>query len=152
LKRRSSTNAPPDPIFFTDRDLGKLFPQILREAGVRVERHDDHFVDTTTDEEWLEVIGTRGWVALTHNERIRYTPLQRDTLMQAGVRTFILIGRAPLRELAENFAQSFDRIRRFLAKHPEPFIAKVKRQKAGVELWLSHEEWLGLQADRRSDQ
>ena len=141
MKRRSSTNAPPDPVFFTDRDLGKLFPQILREAGIQVECHDDHFKDTTTDEEWLEAIGSRRWVALTHNKRIRYTPLQRDTLMRAGVRTFILIGRAPLGELAENFVLSLNRVRRFLARHPEPFIAKVKRQKAGVELWLSHEEW-----------
>lgn len=30
-------------VFFTDRDLGKRFPDILREAGLTVQRHVDHF-------------------------------------------------------------------------------------------------------------
>ena len=34
---RSPMNGPREFIFFTDRDLGRQFPSILREAGVRVE-------------------------------------------------------------------------------------------------------------------
>jgi hypothetical protein len=30
-------------VYFTDRNLGKQFPEILRAAGLTVERHDDHF-------------------------------------------------------------------------------------------------------------
>jgi hypothetical protein len=30
-------------VFFTDRDLGTLFPEILKDAGFSVERHRDHF-------------------------------------------------------------------------------------------------------------
>ena len=59
-------------VFFTDRDLGKDFPRILREADLTVERHDDHFRSDTPDEEWLTEVGRRGWIAITHDKRIRY--------------------------------------------------------------------------------
>ncbi len=48
-------------VFFTDRDLGKLFPQILRNAGLKVERHDDYFSETTDDLVWLAEVARRGW-------------------------------------------------------------------------------------------
>lgn len=141
----------PDHVFFTDRDLGKMVPRILREAGLRVERHDDHFAPTTTDEEWLAEVGRRGWVALSHNKRIRYVSRETEALMNAGVRAFMLIGKAPHRELAENFVASIRRIENFLDQHRGPFIAKVYRpsgEKAGggvpgrVSMWLTLEEWV----------
>ena len=39
-----------NPVFFTDRDLGKRFPAILRDAGLTVERHADHFAHDCPDE------------------------------------------------------------------------------------------------------
>jgi hypothetical protein len=30
-------------VFFTDRDLGTVFPEILKSGGFAVERHGDHF-------------------------------------------------------------------------------------------------------------
>jgi PIN like domain len=49
-------------VYFTDRDLGKRFPEILREGGLAVERHADHFDDKTPDEDWLEEIADRWWI------------------------------------------------------------------------------------------
>jgi len=46
-------NAPREYVFFTDRDLGKQFPDILKDAGVHVERHSEHFADNAKDEDWL---------------------------------------------------------------------------------------------------
>jgi hypothetical protein len=48
-------NEPRELIFFTDRDLGRQFPALLRDAGVRLERHDDHFGPDTPDEEWAKI-------------------------------------------------------------------------------------------------
>ena len=78
---------------------------------------------------------------LTHNTRIRYTPLQRDTFMRVGVRGFFLIGHATPRELAENFVRRVERVRAFLNRHEGPFMAKVYRDRAAIEMWLSYEEW-----------
>lgn len=44
--------------FFTDRDLGKQFPALFRNAGISVEVHVDHFPDDAKDEDWIvEVYG-----------------------------------------------------------------------------------------------
>lgn len=60
--------------FFTDRDLGQQFPNILRAAGLTVVRHSDLFPQDASDEQWLERVGADGWIAVTHDRRIRYKP------------------------------------------------------------------------------
>jgi PIN like domain len=138
-------------VFFTDRDLGKQFPNILSEAGLSVEKHFDHFKDTTKDEEWLAEIGRRGWYAITHDQRIRYKPNEKAAVFEAGVGLFIVIGKAPFPQLAENFIATFPKIKQFVEKHPTPFIAKVYRpdgrtgelrqaQSGRVEMWESYKD------------
>lgn len=90
-------------VFFTDRDLGKKFPQILREAGLTVERHADHFVADTPDEQWLEAIGRHRWIAITHDGRIRYKPNELSAVMRHRVPLLVVIGHAPYPELAQAF-------------------------------------------------
>jgi PIN like domain len=134
------------PVFFTDRDLGKGFPQILRNAGMTVERHMDHFAQDCPDEEWLEEIGRRGWVAVTHDGRIRYKPNEREAVIIHRVPLLVVIGKAPHAELANSFVATQPRIDDFLRRHEPPFIAKVFRASANeiaananapgrIELW-----------------
>jgi hypothetical protein len=136
--------------FFTDRDLGHLFPELLSKAGIAVERHDDHFGPATADEAWLREVGRKGWFVLTHDQRIRYKPNERDAVMEAGVGLLVLVGAVPHRQLAEGFIASVEVVERFAARHPRPFIAKMRRpvpsaarrRRAGtVEMWLSEAEW-----------
>jgi hypothetical protein len=106
-------------VYFTDRDLGNQFAEILRSQGLTVERHADHFVHDTPDEEWLEAVGKRGWIALTHNRRIRYIPNQQDAVIRHGVALLVVIGKAPLPELARAISLGLNSgIRRRLQKHP----------------------------------
>lgn len=70
------------PVFFTDRDLGKRFPEILSAAGLQVERHADHFAPDASDEEWLALVGSRGWVAVSHDRRIRYKPYELGAVLR----------------------------------------------------------------------
>lgn len=72
-------------VYFTDRDLGNRFPEILRSAGLTVERHGDRFAPDTPDEEWLAAVGARGWIVLTHDRRIRYKPNERDAVMDTAL-------------------------------------------------------------------
>jgi hypothetical protein len=65
---------------------------------------------------WLEEVGKRGWIALTHDRRIRYKPNERDA-----------VGAAPYPDLARAFLTTLPRIERFLRRHKPPFIAKVYR-------------------------
>lgn len=116
-----------NPVFFTDRDLGKRFPAILRDAGLTVERHADHFAHDCPDETWLEAVGTRGWVAITHDGRIRYKPNELAAVMAHRVPLLVMIGHAPYPQLAEAFVVTIPRILAFLEKHEPPIIAKVYR-------------------------
>ena len=136
-------------VYFTDRDLGKQFPEILRSNGLTVERHADHFAPDTPDALWLEVVGKRGWIAVTHDRRIRYKPNERDAVMRQGVALLVVVGAAPVSDLARAFVATVPHIERFLAEHERPFIAKVYRPAAPemargaaagrVELWYPRE-------------
>jgi len=117
-------------VFFTDRDLGKRFPEILRSAGFTVERHADHFAHDCADETWLEQVGLRGWVAITHDGRIRYKPNELAAVIQHRVALLVVIGHAPYPQLAAAFITTRNRILSFLDKHEPPFIAKVYRPSA----------------------
>lgn len=114
-------------VFFTDRDLGKQFPGILREAGLVVERHDDHFGHNTPDKVWLAEASRRGWIAITHNKRIRYTPNELAAIIQHRVALLIVIGHPPMAELARAFVATSTLIQQFVSKHQPPYIAKVSR-------------------------
>jgi len=75
-------SAPPDPtIFFTDRDLGTRFPEILSTAGIGVRRHRDLFPHDCPDEIWLEAVAKHGWIAVSHDARIRYKPNERTAVV-----------------------------------------------------------------------
>lgn len=59
---------PPDPIFFTDRNLGaEYLPNELRKAGFRIVVHDDHFGkrQDVGDPEVILECARSGWVLLT---------------------------------------------------------------------------------------
>lgn len=114
-------------VYFTDRDLGKQFPALLADAGLRVERHVDLFTPEGSDEQWLEHCGTNGRVAISHNARIRYVPNELEAVKRFKVALIIVVGQVPTADLARNFVHSVHRIEAFLAAHTPPFIAKVYR-------------------------
>jgi hypothetical protein len=114
-------------VYFTDRDLGKQFPARLREAGLQVERHADHFEPSTPDAKWLQAVGQRGWVVITHDERIRYKANELAAVVQHSVALLVVVGHAPYPQLAEHFVHTLPRIEAFMAVRKPPFIAKVYR-------------------------
>ena len=138
-------------IYFTDRDLGKRFPEILADAGLRVERHHDLFPADGSDEQWLEYCGRNGRITVSHNERIRYTPNELAAVKEYGVTLLIVMGKARFPELARNFVLTLKGIEALIEAHRPPLIAKVYRpapadlqrnpQAAGsVKLWFPQSE------------
>jgi hypothetical protein len=114
-------------VFFTDRDLGTRFPEILKGAGLSVERHADHFLPDCPDEDWLAEVGKRQWVALTHNLRIRYTPNELAAVIRHQVCLLVIVGKATYPDLAASFVATRGRIEAFLEGTAAPVIAKVYR-------------------------
>lgn len=135
-------------IYFTDRNLGKQFPAILRKAGVSVERFDDHFVHDLPDEKWLAEVARRGWVAITHDANIRRRPNQRAAVLDGGLGLIVVVGKLPFPELATHFAHSIAAVERFVQKHERPWIARFYpptpadlarklRPRGRIELWIA---------------
>ena len=47
-----------------DRTLGKKAPSTLKEQGLPVELHRDHFARDAFDAEWLPEVSRRGWAVV----------------------------------------------------------------------------------------
>ena len=142
MTRRSSTSEPPDPVFFTDRDLGPSVAAALAAAGLRVEPYHAHFApDNVPDREWLRFVGEKGWIALSHNKNIRYERHELDDLMTHGVKAFFIIGKGPHPAFAEAVVRNLHRIKRLIRRHREPFAAKIYQGRDVVDLWVTYREW-----------
>jgi predicted nuclease of predicted toxin-antitoxin system len=84
-------NNPEQIVFFIDRCLGrKHVPESLRQLGINVECHDDHFSKEAQDTEWMPEVGRQGWIVLTKDARIGKRTLEKIAVTRAGIRMFVL--------------------------------------------------------------
>jgi hypothetical protein len=115
--------------FFIDRSLGgKLVAQALRDAGANVEIHDQHFPQDTPDVDWLKVVGARGWVVLSKDERIRRNHIERAALQTANVRAFFLTQQSITgSEMANIFSDALAGMVGRATSQPAPFIYSLSR-------------------------
>jgi predicted nuclease of predicted toxin-antitoxin system len=129
--------------FFIDRCLGsKKVVAALREAGLIVEIHADHFAPDALDIEWLPQVGEREWVVLTKDANISRRTLEKMAVARAGIRLFILASQnLASAEMIDILVQAIEPMKNFVQKHPAPFIAKIYRNHQ-VEMWRSCEALL----------
>jgi len=115
----------------------------LSAGGMRIEAYHQHFaLDNVPDGEWLSFVGSKGWIALSHNKRIRYERDELDDLMTAGVKAFFIVGKGPHPAFASAFLRNLHKMKRLLRKCSEPFVAKVYQGRDDVELWVTYSQWL----------
>ena len=99
---------------------------IARSSRALVEQHNSHFGRRTEDVDWLPFVGQRNWVVVTKDKRIRTHPLERQALLNAGVRAFILVsGNLKGTEMAAIFAEAMPAMLKLIAEQPAPFIARI---------------------------
>jgi len=138
----SSTSSvrPEPPVFFIDRSLSKrTFARLFAAANVACRLHDEHFPPDTPDTEWIRAVGSRGWIILSVDRRIRYNPPEKQAFLESGTFAFMIASRQPLRadEMAEIYLRAMPAISRALASHQPPIVFKVY-QDARVEAWLDN--------------
>jgi predicted nuclease of predicted toxin-antitoxin system len=134
---------PPPITFFIDRCLGsKKVVVALRQAGMIVEIHADHFAPDALDIEWLPQVGEREWVVLTKDANISRRTLEKMAVARAGIRLFILASQNLASvEMIDILVQAIEPMKNLVYNHPAPFIAKIYRNHQ-VEIWRSREELL----------
>lgn len=126
----NSSSRPPEPLtLFLDESLDSdSIAQALTAAGARVERLTHHLPKGTDDATWLSFVGSRGWVVLTRDKRIRYRRLERLALQAARVRAFVFTGgNITIRETGEILAGAFQAMRKICEREAGPFVFHVGR-------------------------
>jgi hypothetical protein len=118
---------PPEPLtFFIDADLGtRFFQAIALDPRFSTEFLGRHFPQSTDDGVWIDFISTNGWIAVTHDKRIRRQ--HRQMIARTSARIIILAGTSSLESQAQNFRASFPQIERFVRSHSGPFTAKLRQ-------------------------
>jgi hypothetical protein len=138
--------------FFADRNLGtRIFPVVLRKAGVIVHLHQDHFPQGAPDVEWVPEVAKRGWPIISPDLRISQHRLEVAAIMTSGAAMFCLSGGHNMGEAqALNFLRCLPSVLRVLEMTERPFIAKVYQPNADdptdtktkrVEVKLRLSEW-----------
>jgi hypothetical protein len=101
-KRPSAGNArspspPEDFVLYLDENLcnSRDIQDSLTKLRVRFERHLAHFDKGIADETWLPLVGSKRWVLLTADKRIRYNMLEKRALNEYAVCEFVFIDAIP---------------------------------------------------------
>ncbi len=98
----------------------------LHRAGIRYQRHRDHFKGSTPDTELLKKVGRKRWILITADKRQRIRPLERQLIIQFKVREFVLTG-PELGDLGELLIKARKRMRNLCSKNQGPFIAALSK-------------------------
>ena len=99
---------------------------VLRDAGVQVERHLDHFERGTPDEVWLPFVGNKGWILLTSDGRIRYRSNEKQAVIENRVRMFYFSNNNMNGlQMATALEKALPKIFKLCAKHQPPFFAAI---------------------------
>jgi len=128
-KKPFAAKPPDETVFFIDRSLGvdPIRTELIK-VGLAVEIHDDHFARDEEDRVWLRVVGERGWIVLTKDQKLRYRRLEMAALRASRARVFVLTaGNLRGAEIAAVFLAALPRIRRLLRSRPGPFVARVSQ-------------------------
>ncbi len=126
-----------DITFFIDRNAGISIDE-LKNMGLNVERHDDHFPQNATDIEWLPKCGENNWVIISGDKNIKRNSIEKNALLNSGVAAFFFTsGEITKEKQVEIISKGLKRIANLLASQKKPFIARLDKE-GKVEIWVNH--------------
>jgi hypothetical protein len=128
---RSLSPSPPDDfVLYLDENLcnTRAILDSLTRLAVRFERHLAHFSPGALDETWLPLVGTKGWILLTSDKRIRYNLLEKHALEIHAVREFVFTsGNMSGQDMAAALELALNKMRSFCRRTKPPFVASITR-------------------------
>ena len=122
---------PPEEFtLYLDENLcnSRFLLETLTKLGVRFERHLNHFSRGALDEDWLPLVGSKGWVLLTADKHLRYNLLEKRALEMNRVREFVFAsGNMSGQEMAEALEQAIRKMLSLCSRIDPPFVAAITR-------------------------
>jgi len=106
---------------------------------VQYVRHGSRFASGIDDEAWLPIVGAERLIVLTCDKRIRYNQLERDKIIQHGIREFVFTsGNLSGATMGEILKVAVPAMRKLCATHSAPFIATISQAGAVTVRWDKH--------------
>jgi hypothetical protein len=125
-----SPSPPDDFVLYLDENLcnTRAILDTLTKLGVHFERHLAHFSPGTLDEVWLPLVGSKGWILLTSDKRIRYNLLEKRALKVHAVHEFVFTsGNMSGQDMAAALEVGLNKMRTLCARNKPPFVASITR-------------------------
>ena len=119
--------------FYFDRNFGRRFPEALWRASppFTVEFHHSprsQFAQNATDDKWLAVVGQRGWIVFSHDQKFHQILPEISAIKQHGIGCFYLWGAETVTwDKLCYFITVAPRIMRLAENTPRPFIWRVTK-------------------------
>lgn len=116
-------------MIFIDASLPKTVADELKKVREDIVFKHDIFLPGTDDAVWLRRVGVEGWLAITHDKRIRTRDGERDAIMTHGVGCFILTYKQDLQkpEIVRMVFEYLPEMERKFCSTPRPFIYTVTK-------------------------
>jgi PIN domain-containing protein len=121
---------------FLDETLHNCQPihAALERAEVEYVRHGSRFTSGALDVEWLPTVGEMRWALLTSDKNIRYNQLEREKIVQYGIREFVFAsGNLSGALMGQILANALPKMKRLFRNYAPPFIAYLS-QSGNVEV------------------
>ena len=118
------------PVLFFDRDVGTAFPRALEvlRMPTPVEYLQNHFLTDAQDDEWMPVVGSRGWILIGHDSMHHRRSPERSAIQEYEMGCFYLWGAQARRwEKMRCFLNAYERILEAIDTTPKPFIYRITR-------------------------
>ena len=125
----ASNRSLPESVIFIERNLGKhKVAEVLRNVGELVEVHDDHLAQDAPDEEWIQLVGEKDWLAVTNDKNIRYRQSELAAIRDNKARIFVIRAKnVTADDVAEILLKAMERMKKFSRKTAPPFVAAIYR-------------------------
>ena len=114
-------------MIFFDRSIPKSVAEALKLVRSDVRWLEDEFRHDVRDANWLQEIGSRGWLVIGRDRRIRYRPAEKQAIIDHRVGYFCITQDAnPTRwEYLRLIVTTLDAMERLFATIERPFIYGV---------------------------
>lgn len=125
----TTSKLPDDIILMLDENLsGKSIVSGLIKKGIPVRAQTDYMERGVPDEELLKILAKECNVYLLTKDRdFRYKPSVKKALFEAKIGAFVITATRNKSgpQLVEMISAAWPKIRRAIAKHERPFVAKI---------------------------
>jgi hypothetical protein len=128
--------------FFLDRThQGKLMVQFLRELGMCIEVHKDHFGQEEDDDIWIPICAQRGWTIVSGDQGLEKVALNVKAVTESGAKVFILTdSNSPGLVWAASIITGRHKMQRLVNDNEGPFFVTVGH---GHDLHIGHPRFIG---------